>query len=315
MAFVGILCFFVLIVGIIATIKGGIPELRIKDRKTAVIVTIISFIVFMTLIETDSDTPEEAPLNDGQAAISMQTTDNEEDSINELLEFKGTMELKVDGDTIIMSIASNVPDGGIFEVALTNASFDVLNDYIEIKDGKIEKVFEVPDDWEIGYYSGLAMFRFNLEDRPQPDHIKEIYGDKGEKMLGEQAIETYDGGFYGNIEIATVAYPDEETIQQKLDELFIQALQELIEASNGIIKKIETDGDWRIVLVTVDDAWYYSLEHEKERFAETVGGTIETIVKNAGKVDNDGVVHVYFYDAYGKELASPKILGGYKIKR
>ena len=57
------------------------------------------------------------------------------------------------------------------------------------------------------------------------------------------------------------------------------------------------------------------MDYEKERFAETVGSTLEQIIKNAGKVANDDIVHVYFYDAYGKELAAPGIFGGYKIKR
>lgn len=313
--FIGLLSFAAFIIGIIATIKGSIHSLGIKNRKVGAVVMIISFILFVTMIGVD-DSP--APEKEQSVAIEevadTSVADIEQD-IKEPLEFKGTMELKVNGDNVIMSIASNVTDGGIFEVTLISGNFDVLSDFVEIIGGKIEKAFKIPEEWDTGYVSGMAMFRFNLDDHPQPDHIKEIYGEKGEKMLGEQIAKTTTGGFNGNIEPVTIAYPDEATVQKRIDELFISSLQEMIKSSNGVIYKIEPDGSWQIVLVTVSDDWYFSPEHEKERFAETIGGIIETLVKNAGKVNIDRSVNVYFYDMHGKELASPKFFGGYNIER
>ena len=170
---------------------------------------------------------------------------------------------------------------------------------------------------EIGYISGVAMMRFNLDEHPQPDNIKELYGANGDKLEGEFAEENNLGGYNINLEIVTVPYPDEQTVKEKQDELFWSSLNEIINISDGVIVKIQphfTDGDWSSVAVTVSDAWYYSQEHEKERFAESIGDTVTTVIKNTGKVDRDKTVSIYFYDTYEKELASPKIMGGYKIK-
>lgn len=70
-----------------------------------------------------------------------------------------------------------------------------------------------------------------------------------------------------------------------------------------------------IVSVTVSDTWYHSPEHDKERFAEQVSNTIKTLLISSEKVKSDDYISVYFYDTYGKELASPKLTGGYKIKK
>lgn len=231
-----------------------------------------------------------------------------------LLTFEGYLSLHPKEGSVRMLIASNVPDGGIFEIALLNENLDVVSDFVEIKDSLIEKTFEVPD-WEPGHISGMATFRFNLDDHPQPDYIKEIYGEIGEKMCGDQALETTIGGYNGNIEPVTIAYPSEAAVQEKVDKLFVDAMQDVIKISDGVIKKIKPVDSWQLIYVTVNDNWYFSPDYEKERFAETVSSTIETLVRNAGKVGKDQVVSVYFYDAYGKELASPKLLGGYKIKR
>ena len=39
-----------------------------------------------------------------------------------------------------MLIASNVPDGGIFEVSLLNANFEVVSDFVEIKTDLLKNV-------------------------------------------------------------------------------------------------------------------------------------------------------------------------------
>lgn len=318
MAFIGLLSFAAIIIGLFALIKGNLLMFRIKDRKTAALVLGAGFLLFVFALSATPEA-EETIAENGTVMEEVNVEQTAEETIaeekvdDEVLEFKGDMELKVVEDQVVMTITSNVPVGGIFELAVANNQFDIVSDFVEIQDGKIEKEFDI-SEWDIGYITGMAMFRFNLEEHPQPDHIKEIYGEKGEKMKGEQAVETFDGGYFGNVEAVTIAYPDEATVQAKLDELFINALKELIEVSEGVIRKIEPQGTWEIVHVIVSDSWYYSMDYEKERFAETVGSTLEQIIKSAGKVANDDIVHVYFYDAYGKELAAPGIFGGYKIK-
>lgn len=230
----------------------------------------------------------------------------------------GELDIKFEDGKAIAAITTNAADGSLFETTLMDGQLNLVSDFISIESGKGIKEFEIPEEWEVGYISGLAMMRFNLDEHPQPDSIKELYGENGEKLEGEFAKENNLGGYNINLEVGTVPYPDEKTVREKLDELFLGALNELISASDGVIVKIQphfTDGDWSSVAVTVSDAWYYSQEHEKERFAEQVGDTVTAVIKNAAKVDGDKMVSVYFYDTYEKELASPKIMGGYKIKR
>lgn len=236
----------------------------------------------------------------------------EEEDFSEILEFEGEFELKASEDKITMVLNSNVPDGGLFEIAIMDGEFNTESNVVEIENGTIEYDFPV-EKFDVGYVSGMAQFRFNLEDHPQPDHIKEIYGENGEHMTGSQATENNLDGMNGSLESSTIAYPDEETVSSKLVGLFDEAIEEIITTSEGIIIDIRPMGDdWKIVDVIVSDDWYYSADHEKERFAEQVGGVVEQLVTNSELAD--GVISVYFKDAYGKELAAPGVFGGYKIR-
>lgn len=218
----------------------------------------------------------------------------------------------------IFNIESNAADGTIFEISLIDGNFSTLSEFITIENGKASKEFDIPEDWEVGYIAPIAMIRFNLEDHPQPDHIKEIYGENGEKLSGDLAIENNLGGKNINLEIAPVAYPDEQTVKETQSALFLDALDELITSSNGVILGVQPyleKDNWSSVAVTVSDAWYNSAEHEKERFAEQVGELVSGLIINSGKVESNVSPRVYLFDAYQKELATPKIAGGYKIKR
>jgi flagellar motor protein MotB len=253
-------------------------------------------------------------------AEELKKKQEEEEKLKQQLTFTGTLKMSVNeaDKKVIIDIDTNVPDGGLFEVTIMNGEFKVLSEFVPAKDQKVTKEFVIPKDWGIGYISSLVMFRFNLDDHPQPDSIKAIYGDKGEKMLGTQTQDTTVGGKNGTIEAVTIAYPSEEAVKAEQAKQFKNVLTELIKTSDGVITSIKPrfdDGDWGAILVTVSDSWYYSAEHEKERFCEQIQQLLETTVKNTGIVKKDSAVTVFFYDTYGKELASPKMFGGYKILR
>lgn len=240
----------------------------------------------------------------------------EAEAKKELLQFEGSMNMKVVNDkAILVEVKTNAPDGAIFETSILNGDFNVQSDFLEVKNGKISKEFTLPDDWEVGYVAGTAMFRFNLPDHPQPDHIKNIYGEKGEKMTGELASENNEGGQSATLKTKTIPYPDKKTVQAKMDETFNDAIEELKSTTDGIIVDVypRSAGDWSSVNVVVSDVWYYSADHEKERFAEQMGQAVENLI--TGNEKAEGSIFVYFVDTYGKELAKPKVLGGYKIKK
>lgn len=263
---------------------------------------------------TTSTVPEQtneikSPSNESDKSAEENVSTNDK---KEILNFYGDMNLSVNEKKIIISINSNVPDGGLFEITLLTGYFDVLSEVVPIENGEIVHEFIIPDDWEIGNYSAMALFRFNLDDHPQPDNIKEIYGENGEKLLGKSTTENNLGGKNASIESQIIAYPSEQAVRDKQNKLFKEAITELIDVSEGFIISIESRYDnWSLTNVVVSDSWYYSPDHEKERFAEQVGATVKQLVINSGKNDSTSV---YFVDSYGKDIATPKIFGGYKLK-
>lgn len=90
-----------------------------------------------------------------------------------------------------------------------------------------------------------------------------------------------------------------------------EALKALVDLSGGVVSDIMPSphgkGDWETTHVIVSDAWYDSADHEKERFADSVGGAVKLATNGEAKL-------VHFYDAYGKVLAKEKAFGGYDIK-
>lgn len=273
-------------------------------------------VVIVLIAIASSGDNEEVTLTNEESVVAEEAVEGEEVEEELPRVFEGDLKLEVKDNKVIMTVNSNVPDGGLFELAIMTADFNAQSEVVAIENGEIVHEFEIPDDWGIGYISGTAMFRFNLEDHPQPDHIKEIYGENGEKMEGELVVENNLGGYNGNIEPVTVAYPDEETVKAELERVFNETIKETIKASGGVILDIQPldPDDWEIVYVFVSDDWYFSPHHEKERFVEQIGEALENLVINAGMTSGNHV-SVYFKDSHGKDLASPKIFGGYDIKR
>lgn len=185
---------------------------------------------------------------------------------------------------------------------------------IKTQGGKAELTFDIPADWKPAEFAASAMFRFNLDDHPQPDTIKSIYGEFGEKMTGDLARDNQLGGKNATFETVTVAYPSAEAVKNQQSNTFDEAISELKTMSDGIILDVRPRyDDWGSVNVVVSDSWYYSPEHEKERFADQLGELVGNMVKNTGKYEDH--VSVYFVDSYGADLATPKVWGGWKIKK
>ncbi|WP_155979455.1 hypothetical protein [Sporosarcina ureae] len=158
------------------------------------------------------------------------------------------------------------------------------------------------------------MFRFNLDDHPQPDTIKSIYGEFGEKMTGDLARDNQLGGKNATFETVTVAYPSAEAVKNQQSNTFDEAISELKTMRDGIILDVRPRyDDWGSVNVVVSESWYYSPEHEKERFVDQLGELVGNMVKNTGKYEDH--VSVYFVDSYGADLTTPKVWGGWKIKK
>ncbi|WP_100406693.1 hypothetical protein [Bacillus solitudinis] len=229
-------------------------------------------------------------------------------------EFEAKLDIEQTDGQVTLTANTNAPDGSIFEMSVLNSNFDIESDFIEVKDGVAAVTFDL-STWDVGYLSAMVNFPFNYDENPQPEAIKTVYGTAGENMTGDLASANNIDGFNGGIQPITFPYPDEKTVKAQTDKIFNEAISEMISLSEGIIVEIMPrlgGNDWRLVDVIVSDNWYYSAPHEKERFAEQIGGLVQQIVLNSGKAE--GSISVYFKDTYNKELATPKMLGGYKIK-
>lgn len=314
--------FFFIIGGLGLLIISTIDLVKAKKYKLAVKVPIISLVVAITLmgvgIELADNQGEIAKVDGKKDVIEIVKEDRPQKAPKINLDITADLDIKFTDDEATMTITTNAIDGSIFETLIMDSDFNSISDYISIKDGKGIKTLDINEDWEVEYLSAVSSMRFNLDDHPQPEAVKKVYGETGENLIGDLAVENNLGGYNVAMDAKIIPYPDEETLKEKQDELFVAAMNELIESSNGVIVNIQPyfdDNDWSSAMVTVDDTWYNSQEHEKERFAETVAETVRTVIINTGKASKDKTIPVYFYDTYQKEVASPKVMGGYKIKR
>ncbi len=155
-------------------------------------------------------TEDEEPIFESDSSENEQVDIATSDSLD-VLTFDGELELKIVEDRIIVTIYSNVPDGGIFDILILNEEVKGQTDLATIKDEKIEKDFLIPKDWSSGKIAVLASFRFNVDSQPQPDHIIGIYGSKGEKMQGDLTEATSEGGKMGVLE-ASISYTKNKDI-------------------------------------------------------------------------------------------------------
>lgn len=255
--------------------------------------------------------------NSANTAAGTKEVEEVKEEVNR--EFKAKLSANVEDDEINLKIKSNVPDGGIFEISLLDSDYNMKTDTAVIKNGIAEKTFIMPEDAPVGTYLGMASFSFNSKDYTQPENIINAYGKDGSKMLGDQRAQKTDGkSYFGQINDIDFYYPTKSAVREKQNQTFENAVNELINKSNGVIVDVSPrhgDGSWKFVNVFISDDWYYSPEHEKERLAEQLGSTMQNIIWNTGKVDETESIMVYLVDTYGKDLATPKILGGYKIKR
>ncbi|BAQ11357.1 DNA polymerase epsilon subunit [Bacillus sp. OxB-1] len=259
--------------------------------------------------KTDKQEKEEAEKAKKEEAKKKEEAEKRQKA---LLNVEGTVKATAEQGKIKVAIDTNIPDGGLLEVSLIDGNFNHKSGFIKVKDGKAELAFDIPSDWKPAHFAASAMFRFNLDEHPQPDDIKAIFGETGDKMTGDLASENHLGGKNATFKTSTVAYPNEETVKKEQDKAFNAAISEMKEISGGIIVDVgPRHGEWSIVNVVVSDSWYYSAEHEKERFAEQIGNLVVNLVNNSGKYED--LVQVYFVDSYGADLATPKMLGGWKI--
>lgn len=285
------------------------------SKKTRVIISIAYVLMAVySFLESGSEMRERDKVAIEQKQDDTKQEEKKEQKVDTNID--ATIKTNVSNDAIELIIETNAIDGSEFEYFIMNGDLDMKSGFVSVENGIAKTTVEIDESWEPGYLGIGASMRFNMEDRKQPEHVRKAYGEHGEKLKGDLAQENHLNGYNIFIDGKTVAFPNEEEVKANVTSKLESAMSELVDGSNGVIVSIRpSTSDWKIIRVTVSDAWYYSPEHEKERFAQTFGDGIEKIIKASGIIEKNEIVSVSFYDSYGKELATPKIMGGYKIKR
>jgi energy-coupling factor transporter transmembrane protein EcfT len=103
----------------------------------------------------------------GQQAVQQTQEPKKNEATDEVIyEVTGELDIKFKDDKVIATISTNAVDGSIFETAIMDGNFNMVSDFITIQNGVGVKEFDIPKEWEVGYISGSAMMRFNLDEHP-----------------------------------------------------------------------------------------------------------------------------------------------------
>lgn len=234
--------------------------------------------------------------------------------------FDGKIVPQISDGKIKLEIMANVPDGAILETTLVGykgkePTFNVQN--IVIKDGKGEFIADI-SDWNHGYLSAMAMFRFNSDEIIQPKNIKALYGEHGEKMEGVFIQENHLKGYNGILKYKQIPYPSYEVLRAENKDNFnyiiINTFKDVPKSIVNDIQLLELTNYSIRVNIVVGDGWYNLSLSQKEKLVTQLSSAFkELAVKNYQAANNENVV-VFFMSKSGNEVAAPKAFGGYEIK-
>ncbi|WP_339219455.1 hypothetical protein [Paenibacillus sp. FSL H8-0332] len=149
---------------------------------------------------------------------------------------------------------------------------------------------------------------------------KEVPKEKAQSISGAVASLTYNEGrtnyfVYKVVDNNNKVVYTFDRLKQSAEKMTAK-LKEIYKEADGAILKIKPrDNSWSQIDVTVSDSWYYSQDFQKERFVESYGTLIsQVILDSIYVITGEDRVFVYFVDEFGTRLASPKLLGGWKLE-
>lgn len=225
----------------------------------------------------------------------------------------GNLKAELFGNKLVLVLNSNIIDGCKLNVSVIYDSS--ITDNVTVYSGKFTK------EYTLGKLNpGTIYVRVSLEfdqiKTEQPQNVQNVYGINGEKIKATN-IKSYPyGGKYLLFE-TEIAYPNSEAALKEKEKSFNSDIDDIIQRNKGFlihITPLSKKTGWSFVKVVINDDWYSLQQHEKERLISSVSGEIEVVVRDIYKKSD--IVSIHYYDQYGKELASPKLLGsGYKIKK
>lgn len=164
----------------------------------------------------------------------------------------------------------------------------------------------------------MSLLRFNADEIIQPDNVKELYGEHGEKMKGIFTQENHLKGFNGLLKYSRIAYPSFEILKSEHKDRFENILKNsFLKNAKQLVSNIEilelTDYSIRVDII-VNKNWNKLSLMQKEQIVNTFVNAIKELSVSNYQALNESQIVVFFMDKRGNEVAAPKIFVGYEIK-
>jgi hypothetical protein len=143
-------------------------------------------------------------------------------------EASSRLSLSTEGKKAKVSIYCDIPDGAVFEICITNDQLQSVSSMESIKDGKIDKYYDVPDSWGPSYISCTAFLCRNHK--------------------GENVRNGPDGSMMIEFKPVTAAYPDADTVKSAIMDDYKNACKAPIygelkdDAVNAAVSKVKVTG-------------------------------------------------------------------------
>src|SRR5690625_2446186 len=314
---------------------------RSKTKRKMIIASIVYLAIFAGIINaiSDNDKTEKAeePEIEEVAATQVDGVDDKNDDDDKKEKDKKAdkpdmnleievIETIINDDVVVVKGTTNIIDGAILDYQLRATMGET-----EIVDGKweiSESIKTLEKDDADGFYGDgseyplLILFPSFGSTSDQPEHVQKAYGDYGEKIKKGPNLIEYNGSKYVSLEIeldkdGMIDHKDKkekefkEAIKKRDESYKKQMLDHYSDA--GVIDIRENPGsDWDVVYVYVPNEFKMSTEGEKQYYVDEIGPLIESDITSHFKKDHE--VHVHFKYEDGNDMASRKMLGGWKIK-
>ena len=276
-----LVCPVAFIVSVVLLIKAAIKK---EPTKPALIGMGASFAVFVIcLIVTPGASTEPAGSGEPAKQVEQQEEQPKQPEKPEYsTEFNPEYSVKCGDESIIVNVEFNAPDGAILELLVLDNDLNSFSDKQEIKDGKAKFKLDIGDN-STKKYSGLLSFQFNADSIVQPDGVKAVFGNYGEKMNGDNAVDATVNGEENKGKNGSIAfdiyYPDEESVTAAKYALWDEACEKIVESGDGLIISLQRT-DERMYDVYFSNSWYLLSEGEKQYIVNEIWSLVQTASEN-----------------------------------
>jgi len=257
-----------------------------------------------------------------------ETVAEQKENKNELKDVDLNIEIEVtetiiDDGNVTVKGTTNLIDGAVlaYQIRATEDDAVVENGKWEI----VKSIEELDKDDENNSYGDGTELNFFIEFptfAKQPEHIIEAYGEYGKKI--KDGPNLLDDGETKSVSVR-VDFDKNGIIdeKEKKEKEFEQAVKEWNESFKeqmlehydeyGVTSiQMNPGSDWDVVNVFVPNEFKLLSEEEKRYWVEEIGPLLEADLTDHFKKDH--TVHVYFKYEDGTDMATRKMLGGWKIK-